>query len=336
MAAQAPTPVLVISVSWSPILQLSDRLTSDPAIAIRPRDSDWGLHGWRKRLHHVTSAIRVLRNARHAQVLVVCNAAIDMLVIAGLRWLIAPRLKLVAVDFLTPAPRRGNRALLRLLSRFDRVLCIRSADMDTLHRVCAVPLDRLAFIPFPADPRLLSVPTEDDGSIYSGGFAHRDWPTFISAIELLPTPSGPVHLSSAAAVSVPPAMADRITLLGALSPDDAREFVRRARVVAIVNEPTVLPHGPLVLLDALALGKAVVATRTSGVIDYVTDGVNGMLVEPQDPAALARALTKVLGDRALREGLEREARRSCRESFTADRFATTLLSHIEELGIELR
>jgi len=335
MARQAPTPALVISVSWSPTLQLSELLTSNPGIAIRPRDSDWGLYGWRKRFHHVTSAVRVLRDARRAQVLVVCTAAIDMLVIAGLRWLIAPRLKLVAVDFLTPAPRRGNRSLLRLLSRFDCVLCIRSADIETLHRVCSVPRERLGFILFPANEHLLSVPTEDDGSIYSGGFAHRDWPTFISAIEELSSPPGPVYLSTAAPVSVPSGISDRITILGALSPDEAHEFVRRARVVAIVNEPTVLPHGPLVLLDALALGKAVVATRTSGVIDYITDDVNGLLVEPGNPAELAEAINRVLEDRVLRERLEREARRSCQESFTADRFASTLISQIEELGIVL-
>jgi glycosyltransferase involved in cell wall biosynthesis len=57
---------------------------------------------------------------------------------------------------------------------------------------------------------------------------------------------------------------------------------------------------PLALLEALALGKPIVATRVGGNPEVVEDGENGLLVPPRDPEALARALLTVRRDAALR------------------------------------
>jgi len=62
-----------------------------------------------------------------------------------------------------------------------------------------------------------------------------------------------------------------------------------------------------VVLEAMAAGKPVVASRVGGIPDLVRDGVNGLLVPPNDVAALAAALRKVLTDGALREQLSEGA-----------------------------
>jgi glycosyltransferase involved in cell wall biosynthesis len=54
-----------------------------------------------------------------------------------------------------------------------------------------------------------------------------------------------------------------------------------------------------VLVEAFCRGRAVVGTRAGSIPDLVTDGLNGLLVEPDDPVALADALVRVLSDRAL-------------------------------------
>ena len=52
------------------------------------------------------------------------------------------------------------------------------------------------------------------------------------------------------------------------------------------------------LIEAMAAGLPVVATRVGGTADLVHDGVNGLLVAPRDPAALAAAISRVLADPA--------------------------------------
>ncbi len=71
------------------------------------------------------------------------------------------------------------------------------------------------------------------------------------------------------------------------------------------------------LLEALAHGKAVVATRWNGVEDLVTDGLNGLLA-PMEPGGLAGAMERLLSDDKLREKLGEKARES-RDRFSPER-----------------
>lgn len=92
------------------------------------------------------------------------------------------------------------------------------------------------------------------------------------------------------------------------------EQLAPAEVAAKLDESTllVLPsrHEGLgrVVIEAFARGRGVVATRAGGILDLVEDGEQGVLVDPGDTDALADALARVLGDRALAERLGASAR----------------------------
>jgi glycosyltransferase involved in cell wall biosynthesis len=75
---------------------------------------------------------------------------------------------------------------------------------------------------------------------------------------------------------------------------------------------------PNVILEAMGLGKTVVATRVGGVEEQFADGESGLLVRPNDAADLARALGLACRDGALRERLGRAASARFRERFTAE------------------
>jgi glycosyltransferase involved in cell wall biosynthesis len=92
-------------------------------------------------------------------------------------------------------------------------------------------------------------------------------------------------------------VADQIRFLGRI--EDARPLLAAADVV--VN-PSDVEGLPLVLLEALALSRPIVATAVGGVPSVVIDGKTGRLIEPGDPDALAEAIADVLSHPA--EGRE--------------------------------
>ena len=73
------------------------------------------------------------------------------------------------------------------------------------------------------------------------------------------------------------------------------------------------------LLDAMACGKAIVATRTGGIPEVVADGVTGKLVAPRDHAAMAQAILELLNDHAGRERMGDAGRARVEASFTVER-----------------
>jgi glycosyltransferase involved in cell wall biosynthesis len=73
----------------------------------------------------------------------------------------------------------------------------------------------------------------------------------------------------------------------------------------------------LVLIEAMAMGKPVVATGAGGVPEIVEDGRDGLLIPPRDAKALAEAITLLLKDSSLRKSLSTYARRDALSRFDA-------------------
>lgn len=80
----------------------------------------------------------------------------------------------------------------------------------------------------------------------------------------------------------------------------------------------------LVILEALHRGVPVIASRTGGIPEVVADGTNGLLVEPNDPAALSRALRRFAEDSGLREHLQAGARSWNDKRFSEEKFADAI------------
>jgi len=73
------------------------------------------------------------------------------------------------------------------------------------------------------------------------------------------------------------------------------------------------------LLEAMALGKPVIASAAAGNLDLVDHEIDGLLVPPLAPAAWAAAIDRLLGDAALAARLGAAARRTARETFAPGR-----------------
>jgi glycosyltransferase involved in cell wall biosynthesis len=86
------------------------------------------------------------------------------------------------------------------------------------------------------------------------------------------------------------------------------------------------------VVEAMAAGSPVVASRSGGVIETVKEGETGFIVDKNDPQQLAQVLLRLLEDDALRETMGRAGRERALENFTWDRVAETMLTRYQKLS----
>ena len=87
---------------------------------------------------------------------------------------------------------------------------------------------------------------------------------------------------------------------------------------------------PVALVEAMAAGKPIVATAVGGISEIIRHEGNGLLIPPADPAALAAAIVRTLGDRVLRARLGRAARERS-QAFSIQRTVAALQAIYAEL-----
>jgi glycosyltransferase involved in cell wall biosynthesis len=119
---------------------------------------------------------------------------------------------------------------------------------------------------------------------------------------------------------------DWVRLEGALNHDRVIEFYRRASLFALAS----FAEGvPVVLMEAMAMEVPCVATWVAGVPELIRDGIDGLLVPPAHPEALASAIMRLMDDPALAVRLGRSGRERVIECYN-------LARNVERLGKVLR
>ena len=117
-------------------------------------------------------------------------------------------------------------------------------------------------------------------------------------------------------------IAERIVWRGAQAEDAVRAAYRGADLFVLASRITANGDRdglPNVLLEALSQRCAVVATAVSSIPELIVDGVTGCLVEPENPEVLAAALTRLIGDPALRARLAAAGEARVRRNFPLER-----------------
>jgi glycosyltransferase involved in cell wall biosynthesis len=111
---------------------------------------------------------------------------------------------------------------------------------------------------------------------------------------------------------------DRVKLAPYMPQEELRGTFRRAAVFVL---PCIFPLDgnvdviPLVLLEAMAMGRPVVSTPISGIPELIQHGVNGLLAPEKDDEALAEALAALLTDPSLAARLGAAGREMVRSRF---------------------
>jgi glycosyltransferase involved in cell wall biosynthesis len=206
---------------------------------------------------------------------------------------------------------RGGAAILHFcLARADVVISVSRPSAVELEKAFGLP--RIEVLPNPAPQVSASAAAARDDllAVFLGGFENpvKGGGEILAMLELVEP--GKLRVVLAGPGELPEAgrrLIDSrpdVEWLGWMAGEE-RERVMGAATIFILSSSS---EGlPIALLEAMSAGMAIVATEVGGVPDVVSDGVEALLVTPEDPPALAAALDRLLADGELRGRLGQAA-----------------------------
>jgi glycosyltransferase involved in cell wall biosynthesis len=245
------------------------------------------------------------------------------------------------------------RPFLQLLLRRAAAIAVASPAYIRTSALLAPVADKCRVIPYGLDlDAFRPTPALDDAAaalrarhghqpliLFIGKLRHyKGVDVLIEAMRLL-DPQQPGHLlivgsgmleQAAKRQAAEAGIGARTTFLGELSDADKLVALHAADLFVLPSTNRAEAFG-IVLLEAMACGLPLISTELGTGTSYVNqDGVSGLVIPPRDPAALAAALTRLLGDAALRQRLGDGALARVRQEFTRDRMVTRILDLYHE------
>ncbi len=221
-------------------------------------------------------------------------------------------------------------ALYRLVARRSiGVLTNSSAEVESVSERFGIPRPKVRYVPMHSNIHEPSMWDRNDGFVLSAGRTLRDYDTLL---KVAPRIKAPITIIAGVQDAFPTPLPDNVTILREVSREQYLDHLRRCAVVAIPLIPSARATGQVVLLEAMACGKPVVATRSAGTADHIEHGKNGVLVEPGDGDALAREINELLGDSGLARRLGQQAVEDVKARYTFDIHAEAKLKAIRELA----
>ena len=225
------------------------------------------------------------------------------------------------------------------LARF----CLPAVDLFVVHSRAEIgiysdwlqlPRERFVFVPLSAEIRDTATWTEqaEDPYIVALGTANRDYALLADAAGQLGYKTIIVAGTHATAhIQAPPCVSFRSNLTLA----ECHQLALYSRINVIPIADVNAPSGQVTVIESMMRGVPLVATACAGTSDYVVDGVDGILVAPNDVAAMVSALRTVWEDAALRTALSRNARQASLEKFTFPAAAARLTELMTQLASRL-
>lgn len=217
-----------------------------------------------------------------------------------------------------------------LVPYFDRIFVYSTRECD-IRETKAPVKGKYFYLPLPASRVEEKSFSENRGNfIFTGGRAKRDYKTLINAVKNLPVKLK-IVTRDRDCVDWDGAMPENVELENFKPLDDFLQDIKDAKFVVIpLFREEEWSHGQTTIVQAMRLGKAVISNTEATVDDYITDGEDGILVEPEDESVLSDAIMKMLQNPDEVERLGCNAREKS-EIFTDKEFARLLSEQCLEL-----
>lgn len=242
-----------------------------------------------------------------------------------------------------------KRLLLRLAQRHvDHMVVFGDLHRELLHTVVGIPRAKITCLPTPVDAQFWQ-PEKGAADICSGNVpsneficavscSKHDYKTLMDAMRDLPMTCRMVavdprsddtrRLYNTKAIPEDVEIPANV-ICGPCTAAELRPIYAAARFVVVPVEACLIDYGTTTVTEAMAMGKAVICTRTYNLMNFVEPGVTGLLVPPDDPQALRDAIQSLWDNPQLAERMGAEARRRS-ESYDVRRFTANVRQAIEQ------
>jgi len=230
------------------------------------------------------------------------------------------------------------RVLKNVQSKIDRVILMSSRQREIVVDQWGVPEDKVVLLRWPVDQKFWTPVSTTGDMICSVGREMRDYGCLIDAMKDLPIP---LHIA-AGGMTEKKDDGWRKTLGHGLSLPQhitvgkrgfvaLRDLYARSRFVVIPLVPTDTDNGATSILEAMAMGKAVICTRTDGQRDVIKEGETGLFVPPRDPVALREAILYLWERPELAAEMGRNGRRQIEQYHSIETWVQQVRDIVQEV-----
>ncbi len=190
---------------------------------------------------------------------------------------------------------------LRLVSfSVSKFIVWASHEVTDYSKAFSIPLGKFIYIPFHHTLEGFEFDIETGDYIFSGGDGDRDYSTFIEAVRDL---NVPVIIASRRRDLEDMLLPPNVKIVPT-SPEGFRKLMANSRMVVVPMEGGHLHSGgQQTFLNAMAMGKPVVVADDRGAKDYISDGVDGLIVPTSDVNLLRNAICRVINDPSFAKSL---------------------------------
>ncbi len=211
-----------------------------------------------------------------------------------------------------------------VLSSVDIVVVSSSGEIERYsgNNRLNISRDKLKYIPFHTNITVPRIIDNNENYILSAGKAGRDYALLLEAVGDMDIDVRIVSdKESVDGMNFP----ENVELFMDIPHSEYMTLLENCMFVVVPLKDLPMSIGQVVILEAMALGKAVIATRTIGTVDYIKNNHNGILVEPNNILELKEAISLLIRDSDYRNILTRNALKSINELHTYDIYIKNIL-----------
>jgi glycosyltransferase involved in cell wall biosynthesis len=217
-------------------------------------------------------------------------------------------------------------------SHIDAIILMSSVQRDFAIQQLGIPEYKLPLLQWPVDTHFWRPMEREENMICAVGREMRDYQTFIESVR---GAGIPVHIAANTVAGKQDPWQKTLSALKQSSPlvtvgkknyAELRELYASSRFLVMPVLPTDTDNGSTSILEAMAMGKTVICSRTAGQVDIIEEGKTGLYVPLQNPRAMREAIEFLWNNPEIAHTMGRNALEHVRRHHTLERWVGRIKS----------